>query len=137
MRRRRSSETKISRPAAEQDHELPVNTSPGADGNYDPARAGATSPTGPTTTIAFNEYEFDFGTLTQGDAVTYMFEFTNSVMSRSSLTIAKARGCTVPKCPKEPIYLAKGQIEVKFNSKGENQQTKKVTINAIDPLKRS
>ena len=74
-----SSETAISsRPAAERDsRELPVNTSPGADGNYDPARAGATSPTGPTTTIAFNEYEFDFGTLTQGDAVTHLFVFTN------------------------------------------------------------
>ena len=133
-----SSETAISRPAAEQDsRELPVNTSPGADGNYDPARAGATSPTGPTTTIAFNEYEFDFGTLTQGDAVTHMFEFTNS--GDEPLIIDKRKGscgCTVPKCPKEPIQPGeKGQIEVKFNSKGKkNQQTKKVTINAnTDP----
>ena len=41
--------------------ELPVNTSPGADGNYDRTRRCYVA-TGPTTTIAFNEYEFDFGT---------------------------------------------------------------------------
>ena len=97
-------------------------------------RMGTTTPhaqhvaDGPTTTIAFNEYEFDFGTLTQGDAVTHMFEFTNSGDEPLIIDNCKGScGCTVPKCPKEPIQPGeKGQIEVKFNSKGKkNQQTKK------------
>ncbi|HBP45389.1 MAG TPA: DUF1573 domain-containing protein [Flavobacteriales bacterium] len=133
-----NSDKAISRPASEEpSREIPVNTSPGAGDNFDPAKTNATAPIGPTTTVAFSEYEFDFGTLAQGDAVTHMFEFTNS--GNEPLIIDNCKGscgCTVPKCPKEPIQPGeKGQIEVKFNSKGKkNQQTKKVTINAnTDP----
>ncbi|MAI22626.1 MAG: hypothetical protein CMD33_08830 [Flavobacteriales bacterium] len=133
-----SNDTAISRPAAEgESREIAVNTSPGADGNFDPAKAAAAAPTGPTTTVSFNEYEFDFGTLAQGDAVTHMFEFINSGDEPLIIDNCKGScGCTVPKCPKKPIQPGeKSQIEVKFNSKGKkNQQTKKVTINAnTDP----
>ena len=49
-----SSDTAISRPAAEEDsRELPVNTSPGADGNFDPAKAAAATPMGPTTCLLY------------------------------------------------------------------------------------
>ena len=69
--------------------------------------------------------------------MTHMFEFTNSGDEPLIIDNCKGScGCTVPKCPKEPIQPGeKGQIEVKFNSKGKkNQQTKKVTINAnTDP----
>jgi hypothetical protein len=132
-------ETATSRPAAaaEDSRELLVNTSPSAVANFDPAKANATAPTGPTTTISFSEYEHDFGTMTQGDAVTHLFEFTNTGDEPLIIDNCKGScGCTVPQCPKNPIQPGeKGQIEVKFNSKGKkNQQTKKVTVNAnTDP----
>ncbi len=134
-----SNDTAVSRPAndAQDSRELPVNTSPGQKDDFDPARANAAAPAGPTTTISFANYEHDFGTLAQGESVTHMFEFTNS--GNEPLIIDNCKGscgCTVPKCPKEPIQPGEtGQIEVKFNSKGKkNQQTKKVTINGnTDP----
>ena len=135
----KSNETAASRPAndAQDSRELPVNTSPGQKDDFDPARTTTAAPAGPTTTIAFLSYEHDFGTLTQGESATHMFEFTN--IGDEPLIIDNCKGscgCTVPKCPKEPIQPGgKGQIEVKFNSKGKkNQQTKKVTINGnTDP----
>ena len=118
-------------------NDVPVNTSPGQTGNFDPAKQQAAAPAGPTTTVSFASYEHDFGTLEAGESVTHMFEFTNT--GDEPLLLDKCKGscgCTVPKCPKEPIAPgATGQIEVKFNSKGKkNKQTKKVTINAnTDP----
>ena len=131
------SDTAISRPAAEEEsRELTEYSSPKPVEKFDPAK-DAPAPTGPTTTVSFSEYEFDFGTLAQGDAVTHLFEFTNSGDEPLIIDNCKGScGCTVPKCPKNPIQPGeKGQIEVKFNSKGKkNQQTKKVTINAnTDP----
>lgn len=134
------SEKATSRPAdaAQDSRELPVNTSPGQTGNFDPARDNATVPAGPTTTISFKSYEHDFGTLAQGESVTHLFEFTNSGTEPLIIDNCKGScGCTVPNCPKEPIQPGEtGQIEVKFNSKGKkNQQTKNVTINAnTDPV---
>ena len=138
MCRRRKQRTAISRPAAEQDsRELLENTKSCADGNYDRQAQVPRRRLDPTTTVSFSEYEFDFGTLAQGDAVTHLFEFTNSGDEPLIIDNCKGScGCTVPKCPKNPIQPGeKGQIEVKFNSKGKkNQQTKKVTINAnTDP----
>ena len=128
-----------SRPAvADQDNrDLPVNTSPGQTGNFDPAKEQTAPPSAPTTTISFVAYEHDFGTLDEGESVTHMFEFTNTGSEPLILDNCKGScGCTVPKCPKEPSAPGEsGQIEVKFNSKGKkNSQTKKVTINAnTDP----
>jgi hypothetical protein len=103
----------------------------------DPARQEAATPATPTTTMTFKEYEHDFGTMNEGDAVTHLFEFTNTGTEPLLLTNCKGScGCTVPKCPKEPIAPgASGTIEVKFNSKGKkNAQTKRVTIDAnTDP----
>lgn len=102
----------------------------------DPAREEATppaAPTGPTTTITFEENNWDFGTIDEGDVVTHNFVFTNTGTEPLILDRCKGScGCTVPKCPKEPIAPgATGMIEVKFSSKGKkNSQTKTVTINA-------
>ena len=103
----------------------------------DPAKAQAAKPAGPTTTMVFDSYEHDFGTMDEGDAVTHVFSFTNTGSEPLILDKCKGScGCTVPQCPKEPIAPgASGEIEVKFNSKGKkNNQTKTVTINAnTDP----
>ena len=114
--------------------EAPVNAKPE---KFDPAKTQAEAPAGPTTTMVFDSYEHDFGTMEEGDAVTHIFSFTNTGSEPLILDKCKGScGCTVPQCPKEPIAPgASGEIEVKFNSKGKkNNQTKTVTINAnTDP----
>ena len=79
----------------------------------------------------FNETEFDFGTIKQGDKVTKDFEFVNS--GKEPLIISEAHGscgCTVPQWPKEPVAKgAKAVIHVEFNSTGKmGMQDKTVTI---------
>ena len=48
---------------------------------FDPAKAAAKAPAGPTTSMVFDTYEHDFGTLDEGDAVTHVFSFTNTAQS--------------------------------------------------------
>ncbi len=87
----------------------------------------------PKTTINFNETEYNFGTIKDGEKVSHVFKFTNS--GNNPLIISNARGscgCTVPSWPKEPIGpWRRGEILVEFDSKGRTgQQRKTVTINA-------
>ncbi len=83
--------------------------------------------------MTFEQTEYDFGSVKEGDIVDYTFKFTNT--GNFPLIINKATatcGCTVPEWPKEPIAVGeKGEIKVKFNSKNRrNLQTKYVNINA-------
>ena len=91
------------------------------------------SPDGPLPAFAFQEEEYDFGTIKEGDIVEHTFIFTNT--GEAPLIIESARascGCTVPKWPKEPIAVGEtGEIQVRFDSKGKpNVQNKTVTITA-------
>ncbi len=99
------------------------------------APAGAAAPAAvenknaPEMKFEFEQY--DFGTIKQGDNVTYDFTFTNT--GKEPLIISEAHGscgCTVPEWPKEPIAKgAKGKIHVVFNSTGKmGMQDKTVTI---------
>ena len=123
-------------PATNSDAAAPTEAA-APDKAMDPAREVAAAPAVPTTTMTFTEYEFDFGTMNEGDAATHVFNFTNT--GTEPLLLSKCKGscgCTVPKCPTEPIAPgASGSIEVKFNSKGKkNAQKKQVTIDAnTDP----
>ncbi|MCX6292577.1 MAG: DUF1573 domain-containing protein [Bacteroidetes bacterium] len=79
----------------------------------------------------FDVEEYNFGTIKQGDKVTYDFNFVNA--GKEPLVITEAHGscgCTVPSWPKEPVAKgAKGQIHVEFNSTGKmGMQDKTVTI---------
>lgn len=81
--------------------------------------------------IKFEVEEYNFGTIKQGDKVTYDFAFLNS--GKDPLIITEAHGscgCTVPQWPKEPIAKGgKGSIHVEFNSTGKmGMQDKTVTI---------
>lgn len=99
----------------------------------DPARKEAAAPAAPTTTMTFSSVLHDFGTMNEGDEASHLFEFTNTGTEPLLITNCKGScGCTVPKCPKEPIAPGgTGSIEVKFNSKGKkNAQSKTVTIDA-------
>ncbi len=79
----------------------------------------------------FETEEHNFGTIKQGESVTYEFKFSNT--GNEPIIITKAEGscgCTVPIYPKEPIM--KGQtsvIKVTFNSAGKmGVQDKTVTL---------
>ena len=90
-------------------------------GNEDPNQAA----------FKFNEEEFNFGTIMQGDQVKHDFEFTNT--GKEPIIISNAAGscgCTVPEWPKEPIAAgAKAVIKVTFNSAGKQGiQDKTVTL---------
>jgi hypothetical protein len=84
-----------------------------------------------TTEITFENTEHDFGTITQGDKVTYDFKFKNT--GKSELLIKEAKGscgCTVPEYPKDPISPGQEDIiKVSFNSAGKiGDQIKSVTL---------
>ena len=98
--------------------QTPVATPP-ADGKY--------------PKMTFAKAEHDFGTIKEGDKVTYVFKFKNS--GEADLLISDAKGscgCTVPEFPKDPIKPGQsGDIKVSFNSAGKpGQQAKTVTITA-------
>jgi hypothetical protein len=104
-----------------------------------PTTTTAPTTTAPTTTTAnpngptfkFEKEVFDFGTVKQGEVVTYEFSFTNAGKEPLIITNATATcGCTVPHFPKEPIKPGdKGTIKVSFNTAGKSgMQDKAVTI---------
>lgn len=107
-----------------------------------PADPAAAVPTGPTTTMEFEEEVFDYGTIMEGEKVTHVYKFTNT--GDEALVISNAKGscgCTVPDWPKAPIAAGEsGEIKVVFDSKGKgkvggNPQSKRVTITAnTDPV---
>ena len=81
--------------------------------------------------VKFDEEEFDFGRITQGENVSHEFYFTNTGKSDLIITGASGScGCTVPEWPKEPIHPGeKSKINVVFHSEGkEGYQEKTVTV---------
>ena len=83
--------------------------------------------------IAFEETNWDFGTIQEGDVVKHTYKFTNTGKSPLIIQNATAQcGCTVPQWPREPIAPGqKGEIQVEFNSKGKaGVQSKSVSITA-------
>ena len=98
-----------------------------------PAAQTAEVPTGPTTEMTFQETEFDFGTITEGDKVSHTYTFKNTGNEPLILSNAKGScGCTVPVWPREPIAPGdSGEVTVEFNSKNKRgQKNQKVTITA-------
>jgi len=79
----------------------------------------------------FDNEEFDFGSIVQGESVTHEFEFVNTGSEPLVITNAEGScGCTVPIYSKEPIMKGKsGVIKVTFNSTGKSGiQDKTVTL---------
>lgn len=70
------------------------------------------------TSISFEQERFNFGTIKEGEKVSYAFKFKNT--GNRPLIISNAKGscgCTVPQWPKEPIAPGgSGEIKVEFNS---------------------
>lgn len=104
-------------------------TSQAQDTKMPTATPAAAAPT--NVEMTFEQEEFNFGTIKQGESVTHEFTFTNTGKETLILTNAQGScGCTVPTWPKEPIAKGqKGVIKVTFNSAGKmGMQDKTVTI---------
>lgn len=87
--------------------------------------------------ITFQEAEYNFGDIHQGDKAEHVFAFENSgteplILSNVNTTC----GCTATNWPRDPIAPGgTGEIKVVFNSAGKmGTQTKVVTVfsNAIN-----
>lgn len=81
--------------------------------------------------ITFDKKEHDFGTLLQGEVVTYSFHFTNT--GNAPLLISSVNsscGCTVGSYPHEPIAPGKdGSIKATYDSKSHHgQQNRTLTV---------
>lgn len=87
--------------------------------------------------IQFEDKEFDFGTITEGEKVKHTFEFTNKGKSPLLITeVNPSCGCTTTKgWPKEPIHPGEsGEIAIEFDSNrrpGQTNKTITVTTNSI------
>lgn len=95
--------------------------------------APAAKPEGPLPTFEWGATEHDFGTMKEGEKVTYLYKFKNT--GAVPLIIEGVRpscGCTAPNWTKEPIPVGgEGSVEVVFDSKGKpNAQNKTVTVTA-------
>lgn len=94
-----------------------------------PTTSGVERPNGPVMT--FEEMEYNFGTIKQGESVTHIFKFKNEGKEPLLINTAVGScGCTVPEWPKEPTRPnGSGEIKVTFNSTGKSgPQDKTVTI---------
>ncbi len=88
--------------------------------------------------IKFDTTYHDFGTLIQGEQVSYTFKFENTGTSNLIINDAYSTcGCTVPDYSKEPLAPGEeGKIEVIFNSEGKRGlQYKTVTFNLNTKIK--
>ena len=97
------------------------------------AVASAEDNTGKAPIMTFDENEFDFGTINEGEKVEHVFTFKNTGETDLIITDAKGScGCTVPDYKKEPIKPGEtSEMKVSFNSDGKpGQQQKTVTIMA-------
>lgn len=99
----------------------------------------ATADAGEATTaenapvMSFEQTEYDFGTIKQGETVEHTFEFTNTGSTPLIIESATATcGCTAPDWTRTPVAPGeKGFVAVKFNSTGKGgQQQPTVTIRA-------
>jgi hypothetical protein len=82
-------------------------------------------------TMDFTDTLHNFGTMHEGEVVSYDFAFTNN--GKTPLIIASANGscgCTVPEYPHDAVLPGKSAImKVTFNSAGKKgHQSKSVTI---------
>ena len=83
--------------------------------------------------IEFDQTEYDFGTITEGDVVDGKFLITNKGKVDLIITSVKPScGCTTPEWTKEPIKPGEsGEIKFSFNSRGRvGKQNKSITVKA-------
>jgi len=112
------------------------NTGEGEYGIDNPISANDTTSTDGLPVMTFNETEYNFGTVIQGEKVSHKFKFTNT--GEGNLVISSVKpscGCTSPKWSREPIKPGEeGYIELTFdssNKKGMQNKNVRVSANTI------
>ncbi|WP_299706021.1 DUF1573 domain-containing protein [uncultured Pontibacter sp.] len=83
--------------------------------------------------MSFQETEYDFGTIKEGEVVEHTFKFTNTGKAPLIIESASAScGCTAPDWTKTPVAPGEeGQVKVRFDSRNKpGQQSPTVTIRA-------
>ena len=81
--------------------------------------------------ITFQEAEFDFGDITEGDKVEHTFRFENTGTVPLIITNVRVTcGCTATDWPRDPIPPgAESSLTVMFNSAGKmGKQNKVITV---------
>ena len=91
----------------------------------------ASQPSEKQPVITFDKTEHDFGTILQGEVVTYSFHFTNT--GSSPLIVSNVNtscGCTIGDFSREPIAPGKdGYIKATYDSKGhQGFQSRALTV---------
>ena len=89
--------------------------------------------------LIFKEYEHDFGKVTEGEKLGYLFSFENKGTEDLVIISATAScGCTIPKYDTKPVPPGgNGNLEVVFDTSGKDGlQTKTITVksNASVPV---
>lgn len=100
-------------------------------GSSQPAPKPEVKPEGPLPVIEFEQTDHDFGTINEGDKVSYTYKFRNT--GDAPLIIQEAKpscGCTAPDWTKTPIPAGgEGFVKAEFDSKGKpNVQNKTITV---------
>jgi hypothetical protein len=101
------------------------------------AQTAAVEKDGPV--ISFEKKSHDFGDITQGEKVEYIFTFTNTGTQPLIITNVEVTcGCTTPKgWPRDPLQPGdKGELIVSFSSVGKiGRQNKPIIVisNAVNP----
>lgn len=83
-----------------------------------------------STTVQLIDTVYNFGTITEGESVTYSFKFKNTGTKPLVINSASAScGCTVPEKPEKPIMPGEiGFMKVVFNSRGKSGHQEKAII---------
>ncbi len=95
-------------------------------------------PEGETAEISFREYEHDFGKISEGEKVAWIFKFENKGPGRLVINAATTTcGCTVTKYSHNPIPAGQtGSLEAVFDSKGwSGMQTKTISVHSNSTTK--
>lgn len=97
------------------------------------APAADEKPDGPLPVIEFETTDHDFGTVKEGQKVSYTYKFKNT--GQAPLIVQSAQpscGCTVPEWTKEPIPVGgTGFVKAEFDTNGKtNVQNKTITVTA-------
>ena len=91
----------------------------------------ASQPSNKQPVITFDKTEHDFGTILQGERVTYTFHFTNT--GNMPLIVSNVKtscGCTIGDFSRAPVEPGKqGTIRATYDSKGHHgMQTRTLTV---------
>lgn len=87
----------------------------------------------PRPMLTFEEIEHDFGTLKEGEVVSYTYIFTNTGNANLIISsVIPGCGCTVADYTKEPVKPKHtGKVSITFNSKDKKgQQRKRISVQA-------